>query len=131
MPRTLAARASWRKSCLLVSADELNILLVMRIRRLLYKGGLVDKHRALQPRAHPARGDGGQDRVQEEPRQADSPVAQGGAGEAAQLPQGAIGCKIRRAARLSRHLLGGARRDASASPCNPMVVTRGAREKAQ
>mmetsp|Transcript_6179 Transcript_6179/g.20145 ORF Transcript_6179/g.20145 Transcript_6179/m.20145 type:complete len:453 (+) Transcript_6179:1482-2840(+) len=52
------------------------------------QGRLVDEHRALQPRTHQARRDGRQDGVQEEPRSVDAVVAQGGAGAAAQLPEG-------------------------------------------
>lgn len=48
----------------------------------------MDEYRPLQQRAYPAGCDGGQDRLQEELGQADSTLAQGGTGTAAQLPQG-------------------------------------------
>ena len=52
------------------------------------QGGLVDERVSLQPRAHSARGDDRQDRVQKEPGSPDAAVAQGRAGAPAQLPKG-------------------------------------------
>ena len=48
----------------------------------------MDQRGALQPRAHPEGCDGGQDHRAEEPRTPHPPVPEGGAGAAAQLPQG-------------------------------------------
>mmetsp|Transcript_13259 Transcript_13259/g.35046 ORF Transcript_13259/g.35046 Transcript_13259/m.35046 type:complete len:205 (+) Transcript_13259:594-1208(+) len=52
------------------------------------EGGLVDECHLLQSRAYPPRRHCGQDDVQEEPRPAHAPLAEGGAGAPAQLPQG-------------------------------------------
>lgn len=48
----------------------------------------MDQHSALQPGAHPPWGHCGQDGLQEEPGPPDSPLPEGRAGEAAQLPEG-------------------------------------------